>query len=77
VTVTMHFACSHLIRKAVFNEHNQEEEHEMKNYCALGRFHNDAQYGHQFGEVNFWMPLTSVHKTSTLWAETSPSKGDW
>eukprot|EP00448_Togula_jolla_P011890 CAMPEP_0170617498 /NCGR_PEP_ID=MMETSP0224-20130122/26452_1 /TAXON_ID=285029 /ORGANISM="Togula jolla, Strain CCCM 725" /LENGTH=307 /DNA_ID=CAMNT_0010943399 /DNA_START=12 /DNA_END=932 /DNA_ORIENTATION=- len=44
---------------------------------ALGRLHCDAQYGHQPGEVNFWMPLTQVEETSTLWAESSPGLSDW
>jgi len=32
--------------------------------------HSDDVYGHQFGEVNFWMPLTDYRKTcTTLWVE--------
>ncbi|KAL9184364.1 LOW QUALITY PROTEIN: hypothetical protein ACHAXT_002450 [Thalassiosira profunda] len=28
------------------------------------RAHNDAEYGHQNGELNFWLPLTSRSKTA-------------
>ena len=32
--------------------------------------HNDLEYGHQIGEVNFWLPLTDYEKTqTTLWVE--------
>ena len=37
----------------------------------------DAVFGHQAGEINFWMPLTPTHETSCLYAETKPEKGDW
>lgn len=47
------------------------------NYVALTKLHADSLYGHQDGEVNFWMPFTSIDETSTLWAETEPGKGDW
>jgi hypothetical protein len=46
-------------------------------YVALTKVHADSLYGHQDGEVNFWMPFTSIDETSTLWAETEPGKGDW
>ena len=37
----------------------------------VGR-HNDAKYGHQNGEVNFWLPLTSLAETrTTLWLESA------
>ena len=37
------------------------------------QLHNDAKYGHQQGELNFWMPLTSkkitrlAQKLSSFW----------
>ena len=46
-------------------------------YVALTKLHSDSLYGHQDGEVNFWMPFTSIDETSTLWAESAPGKGDW
>ena len=52
-------------------------EEEQQKYRCLGKVHTDAEYGHQPGEVNFWMPLTYLDETSTLWAETAPDKGDW
>lgn len=40
--------------------------------------HNDAQYGHQHGELNFWLPLTDRSTTGVdLWCESSFKKGDY
>ena len=37
------------------------------------RAHNDGEYGHQPGEVNFWMPLTDAARAmATLWVEVEP-----
>lgn len=42
------------------------------------RPHRDAEYGHQIGEINFWMPLTSYDATqATLWVESCPGVGDF
>ena len=42
------------------------------------RAHTDADYGHQPGELNFWLPLTSYALTqTTLWIETSAGKEDY
>ena len=53
-----------------------KNNHEIT-YKNLGKMHCDSVFGHQIGEVNFWMPLTPTHPTSTLYAETSPGKADW
>lgn len=43
-----------------------------------GRPHNDAEYGHQIGEVNFWLPLTEYSETRTaLWIESQPGLEDF
>ena len=43
-----------------------------------GRTHCDTEYGHQAGELNFWLPLTSSALTrTTLWAESMPGAGDF
>ena len=34
-----------------------------------GRRHCDADYGHQPGQVNFWLPLALAHGPNTLWVE--------
>jgi hypothetical protein len=40
--------------------------------------HCDATYGHQDGELNFWLPLTNLSLTKTdLWCESLPGKGDY
>jgi len=43
----------------------------------LGSRHKDADYNHQPGEVNFWLPLTQVFGTNSLWSESAPGKGDY
>lgn len=40
--------------------------------------HNDATYGHQDGELNFWMPLSDPKLTNTdLWCESKPGLEDY
>lgn len=43
------------------------------------RPHRDAEYGHQVGELNFWMPLTNYSEMTkvTLWVESQPEAGDY
>ncbi|CAJ1462233.1 unnamed protein product [Effrenium voratum] len=42
------------------------------------RLHRDAEFGHQDGEVNFWMPLTDYSSTkTTLWVESQPNAEDF
>lgn len=38
---------------------------------AVGEFHADRDYHHQNGEVNFWVPLTPVWDSNSLWIEES------
>jgi isopenicillin N synthase-like dioxygenase len=43
-----------------------------------GRPHSDDEYGHQVGEINFWLPLTPISLTRTaLWVESEPGLGDY
>lgn len=38
--------------------------------------HNDLEYGHQIGEVNFWLPLTDFKSTeTTLWVQEKVDNG--
>jgi hypothetical protein len=40
--------------------------------------HNDAEYGHQNGELNFWIPLTDRTLTGVdLWSESELNAGDF
>lgn len=40
--------------------------------------HNDAEYGHQNGEINMWVPLTDRILTGVdLWCESSFQAGDY
>ncbi len=45
---------------------------------ALVRAHDDAEYGHQNGELNFWLPLTNRGINGVdLWCETIAGAGDF
>mmetsp|Transcript_12190 Transcript_12190/g.15936 ORF Transcript_12190/g.15936 Transcript_12190/m.15936 type:complete len:311 (-) Transcript_12190:133-1065(-) len=45
---------------------------------ASVKAHNDAEYGHQNGELNFWLPLTDFSKNNIhLWCESDYSVGDY
>ena len=42
-----------------------------------GRPHCDSEYGHQRGELNFWLPLTRVSGSNSLYAESAPGLADF
>eukprot|EP00392_Amoebophrya_sp_AT5.2_P010015 g10046.t1 len=45
---------------------------------SLGRLHNDREYNHQPGEVNYWLPLaSSLNLENTLWLESAEDRADW
>ncbi|CAD7964069.1 unnamed protein product [Amoebophrya sp. A25] len=48
-----------------------------KKYRSLGRMHNDLEYNHQMGEVNYWMPLSDTNIENTMWVESQYLKADW
>jgi len=40
--------------------------------------HNDSEYGHQYGELNFWVPFTDRDKTGVdLWCESKCEADDY
>ena len=43
----------------------------------MGKMHNDCDYNHQPSEINFWLPLTSVFGSNTMWVESEENKGDF
>ena len=43
----------------------------------MGHPHCDAEYHHQPGELNIWLPLTAVWGSNTLFTESSPGQGDF
>lgn len=45
--------------------------------AALGHRHCDADYCHQPNEVNFWLPLSPVYDTNSLWVESAPGLHDF
>jgi len=51
---------------------------------AYVKHHRDADYGHQNGELNYWIPLTQTTPSPsssslppTLWIESTPNQGDY
>ena len=39
--------------------------------------HRDAEYGHQYGEVNFWVAFVDTDDKTSLWVESQPGNGDF
>jgi len=44
---------------------------------AVGAFHNDAEFGHPEGEVNFIIPMTDSDNTGSVWVESEEGKKDF
>lgn len=44
---------------------------------AVGAFHNDAEFHHPAGEINFIIPLTNSNDSASVWVESEPSKKDF
>lgn len=45
---------------------------------AVVKTHRDADYGHQPGELNYWIPLTDIALTGVdLWCESDADLGDY
>jgi len=42
-----------------------------------GRPHCDASYGHSRAELNFWLPLTAVWGSNSLYSESAPGRADF
>tara|TARA_B100001248_G_scaffold250487_1_gene224629 strand:+ start:25368 stop:26078 length:711 start_codon:yes stop_codon:yes gene_type:complete len=36
---------------------------------STGTYHRDSDYGHSIEEINFWLPLVNVQKTTSLYIE--------
>jgi len=43
----------------------------------LGYPHSDGMYFHQRGQLNFWVPMTRVYSSNTLWVESKPGLQDY
>lgn len=41
------------------------------------QMHCDADYYHDSNEVNWWVPLSHVSGSNTLWSESAPGQGDY
>eukprot|EP00961_Rhodomonas_salina_P188775 2547615-Rhodomonas_salina.1 len=44
---------------------------------STGAPHIDADYGHQPSEINFWVPMTPVWGSNSLYSESAPGQGDF
>ncbi|WIM94452.1 hypothetical protein ACTOB_006476 [Actinoplanes oblitus] len=44
---------------------------------AVSTFHRDADFHHQPGTVNFWLPLTRAFGTNSIWIESAPGRADY
>jgi len=49
----------------------------LQGNIAVGAFHNDADFGHPNGEINYIIPLTDSDDTATVWVESEPGKEDF
>jgi len=49
----------------------------LPNNVAVGQKHRDSDYHHAEHEINFWVPLTKVWDTNSLFLESEPNKGDF
>lgn len=44
---------------------------------AVGAFHNDAEFNHPEGEINYIIPLTNSKDTASVWVEYEPGTKDF
>jgi hypothetical protein len=44
---------------------------QFPNNLGVAEMHKDSDYRHQNGELNFWVPLTPVWGSNTIWVEAS------
>jgi hypothetical protein len=44
---------------------------------AVGHYHNDMEFGHPEGEINFIIPLTDSNDTASIYVESEPGKKDF
>lgn len=49
----------------------------LQGNLAVGAFHNDAQFGHPAGEMNYIIPLTDSDGTASVWVESTPGLEDF
>lgn len=49
----------------------------LPSHVAVGAFHNDAEFHHPKGEVNYIIPLTNSYDTAAVWIESEPGKKDF
>ena len=70
------FGESHAANGFIFQAEPSLRIH-MPGVRPLGVPHKDADYFHQPGEVNLWVPLTRCHGSNSLFCESSPGAADY
>jgi len=76
-----------IIKHIKLKEYNDEEFIIYQTFHALrvsipgnlsvGEMHIDSDYNHPKEEMNYWMPITELNETNTVWHESEPNKGDF
>ena len=67
---TVQFQRAPTLRVMVPREYNTRPD------VATTPLHNDMDYHHQPSEINYWMPLSTVFDTNSLWIESKPGLAD-
>ena len=49
----------------------------LPDHVAVGAFHNDGEFHHPDGEINYIIPLTNSDDTASVWVESEPGKKDF
>lgn len=70
------YVCKELETK-VINQTKPTFRVHMHDNLGVGEFHRDSDYQHPLEEINFLVPVTKAHETSTVWIETQPDKKDF
>ena len=67
---TIQYQRAPTLRVMVPSEYNTRPD------VATTPLHNDMDYHHQPSEINYWLPLSRVHESNSLWVESKPGLGD-
>eukprot|EP00929_Paragymnodinium_shiwhaense_P047087 TRINITY_DN2389_c0_g1_i3.p1 TRINITY_DN2389_c0_g1~~TRINITY_DN2389_c0_g1_i3.p1 ORF type:complete len:346 (+),score=58.99 TRINITY_DN2389_c0_g1_i3:59-1096(+) len=71
------FVLEHLGTKRVAFQSEPTFRCHLPHTGAPGRAHRDEDYKHARGEINFWIPLTQVYDTNSLYVESKRDVEDF
>jgi len=63
--------------RQLFFERTPSVRMQPPSIARVGYPHSDSMYFHQRGQINFWVPITPVFGTNTLWVESRPGRHDY